>query len=266
MPPEAPPRTAASRVGVRGRIQALARRVLGPAHPRALARWRRLQAARRARRVAALTRDFVAWHGLEVSGGPFAGMVYPDLAADSLIPKLLGVYERELHGTIEAAVRSGPELVVNVGAADGYYAVGLARRCPSAAVHAFEADAGRRELLRRVAHANGVEVRIEGAAEPGRLRELPPGRMLVVMDCEGCEGPVLEPDRLPRLREATILVELHDFVESGLGDTVTARFAATHDVAVIRTGAQPPARGSAVALALSEYRPGPMRWAVMKPR
>jgi hypothetical protein len=251
---------------LRRSAQRLARRALGPAYPAALRRWRRLQGARRSRRVGAIARRFVAWHGLRVSGGPFAGLTYPDLAATSLVPKLLGVYERELHGAVEHAVRADPEVIVNVGAADGYYAVGLARRCPSAAVHAFEADAGQRELLARVAAANGVDMRIAGVARVEQLRGLPAGRLLVVIDCEGCEGALLTPDELPSLRSATIIAELHDFVEPGLGDAVVRRFADTHDVALVQTGAQPPERGSPVALALSEYRPGPMRWAVMIPR
>ena len=133
-----------------------------------------------------LTREFAAWHGLVVSGGPFAGLAYPDLEATSLIPKLLGAYERELHAAIEAAIRAGPELIVNVGAADGYYAVGLARRCPAAAVHAFEADAAQRALLARVAAANGVE-RADRRRSHATWAPLPE-RTLLVMDCEGCEA------------------------------------------------------------------------------
>ena len=245
----------------RARAQRLARRTLGPAHPAALRRWRSFQAAHRRRRVAALTREFVAWHGLRVTGGPFAGLTYPDASATSLVPKLLGVYERELHDAVEAAVRAGPELIVNVGAADGYYAVGLARRCPSATVHAFEADAGQRALLERVAAANGVALHVKGAAGREELNALPQGRMLVVMDCEGCEAALLQPDGL---RTATVIAELHDFVTPG--DPIVARFEATHEVALVPTAPQPPPRGDAVALALSEYRPGPMRWAVMTPR
>src|SRR4051795_10844916 len=105
--------------------QAVARRVLGSGYPRALKWWRGAQGAYRSRRVAAVTRRFVAWHGLTVSGGPFAGLVYPDRTPISLVPKLLGIYERELHGAIEAAIRAQPDVIVNVGAADGYYAVGL---------------------------------------------------------------------------------------------------------------------------------------------
>jgi len=242
---------------LRRHAQRLARRALGPAHPAALRRWRRVQAAHRRRRVHAIARDFAAWHGLTVSGGPFAGLTYPDASATSLVPKLLGVYERELHPAIEAAVAAAPERIVNVGAADGYYAVGLARRCPAAAVTAYEADDDQRALLGRVAAANGVELRIEGTAE--RLPELP-GRVLVVIDCEGCEHALLDPEALG---SATVVAELHDFVAPA--DALLARFAATHAVTVIPTGAQPPHRGSALDLALSEYRPGPMRWAVMTP-
>src|SRR3954454_23679734 len=154
---------------MRRHAHALARRALGPAYPRALERWRSGQGAWRSRRLAAVTRRFVAWHGLTVSGGPFARLVYPDRAPISLVPKLLGIYERELHGAVEAAIRARPAVIVNVGAADGYYAVGLPRRCPAAAVHAFEADAAAADLCRRVAAANGVDVRVEGAEGPENL-------------------------------------------------------------------------------------------------
>ena len=237
---------------MRRHAHALARRALGPAYPWALKRWRGVQGAWRSRRVAAVTRHFVAWHGLRVSGGPFAGLIYPDQEPLTLAPKLLGIYERELHPAIEAAIGAEPAVIVNVGAADGYYAVGLARRCPDATVIAYEADAQQRELCRRVAAANGVQIDIRGTAGPGDLD----GAALVVMDCEGCERALLQP--LP----ATVIVELHDFLDPGVGDAIVARFEDTHDVVLVATAPQPPAN----ELLLSEYRPGPMRWAVMTPR
>jgi hypothetical protein len=82
------------------------------------------------------------------------------------------------------------------------------------------------------------------------------------MDCEGCERALLEPERLAT---ATILVELHDFLEPGVSDVIVERFRATHAVTLIQTAPRPPERGSALGLALSEYRPGPMRWAVLRP-
>src|SRR5215216_3563254 len=135
---------------------ALARRVLGRSYPPALRRWRGAQGAWRSNRRKRATNRFVAWHGLTVSGGPFAGLQYPDTSAHSLVPKLLGIYERELHGAVEDAIRARPATIVNVGAADGYYAVGLARRCPEARSVAYEADPQQRDLLSRVAARNGV--------------------------------------------------------------------------------------------------------------
>ena len=205
-----------------------------------------------------MTRDFVSWHGLTVSGGPFAGLTYPDASAVSLIPKLLGIYERQLHGALETAIRAEPDLIVNVGAADGYYAVGLARRCPSATVHAFESDPGQRTLLGRVAAANGVELVIGGTATVEDV-----AGALVVIDCDGCEGMLLQPGSLG---SATIVVELHDFIAPGIGETIAERFAGTHEVEIVPTAPEPPERAGPVALALSEYRPEPQTWAVMIPR
>jgi hypothetical protein len=231
---------------------AFARRVLGSAYPRALTRWRRAQGAYRAKRAAVYTRRFVGWHGLTVTGGPFAGLTYPDTEPLSLVPKLLGVYESELHAAVEEAIRARPEVIVNVGAADGYYAVGLKRRCPDARVIAYEADAGQADICRRVAAANDVDVEVRGAAARDDLG----GASLIVMDCEGCERALLKPPI-----NAAMIVELHDFLDPGVGDAIAARFAPTHDVAIVPTAAQPPPHHP-----LSEQRPGPMRWAVMTPR
>src|SRR4051794_30015559 len=99
---------------MRRHAHALARRALGPAYPRALERWRGAQRAWRSRRGATVTRRFVAWHGLPVSSGPFAGLIYPDPEPLTLAPKLLGIYERELHPAIEAAIGAQPATIVNV--------------------------------------------------------------------------------------------------------------------------------------------------------
>src|SRR2546425_613282 len=64
--------------------------------------------------------------------GPFAGMRL--VAETAFLPELLGIWEQELHPVIEGLIAADPDLVVNVGGANGYYAVGLARRIPRAAV------------------------------------------------------------------------------------------------------------------------------------
>src|SRR5438105_426555 len=72
---------------------------------------------------------------LTVLDGPFRGLRYPSASSlhSGLLPKLLGTYEAELHGPIEHLLKSRTYgAVVDVGAAEGYYAVGFALRCPEA--------------------------------------------------------------------------------------------------------------------------------------
>jgi hypothetical protein len=150
-----------------------------------------------------------------------------------LVPKLLGIYERELHSVIERAIAERYELIVDVGAAEGYYAVGMAVRCPGTPVIAYEVDLGGQEATRRTAELNGVgaSLCVRGRCTPLDLASVLDGRRaLVICDCEGDEEHLLDPVAVPALATTAILVEVHDFVVPGVGNTLAARFAATHDV------------------------------------
>src|SRR6266566_3049206 len=84
-----------------------------------------------------------------VRAGPFNGMRYAANADDAHIdiPKLLGIYERELNACLKQACTLNFPLIVNIGAAEGYHAVGMALRNPKARVIAFEMDAKARVAL-----------------------------------------------------------------------------------------------------------------------
>lgn len=237
--------------------------------PRWLGAWR--APARRRRRVAAAAR---AGHGSLVQAGPFEGMRYLRQASwgEELVPKLLGCYEAELHEHLESLLRGGYDRVVNVGCAEGYYAVGLARRLPGAQVSAFDTDPRAQYLCRRLAARNDVEDRVHvgGECTPSMLDELVVGRTLVVVDCEGCELALLRPDLAPGLRRADLLVELHDFVDPSISTTIVGRFPG-HDLTLVDAVDRDPARYALPGLsaaeqadALSEHRPGGMQWAVLR--
>ena len=69
----------------------------------------------------------------QVSQGPFQGMRYLALAyCSEVLPKLVGTYECELIPGIEAICQAGCDRIVDIGAAEGYYAVGMALRNPGA--------------------------------------------------------------------------------------------------------------------------------------
>jgi hypothetical protein len=217
-------------------------------------------------------RRFIAEHGPIVLHGPFAGMLYDPPPTGAVIPKLLGCYECELEPVIEEMLRLDAPAFVDVGSAEGYYAVGFARAKPGTPVVAYDIDAMARHMLRRLAMRNGVGLDVRTECTSAELNAVAPGTM-VMADCEGCERDLLDPGAAPALREAVLLVEIHDFLDPSISHTLRDRFRATHEIREIRTRPRnsddyPELAGFAPeerALVLSEKRPAPMSWFYMRP-
>jgi len=233
---------------------------------RLLAKWRHQKIAN----------TIAARDGTVVPAGPFAGLILGRTGSEGAhAPRLLGCYEAALHPHLERLIARGFARVVNVGCADGYYAVGLARRLPLAMVHAHDRDARARELCAQAADANGVAARvlIGGEVDHAALDALlEPGSWLV-MDIEGAEMALLDPARVPRLGGATVLVECHEQRGSDHASMLAARFAPTHRVtrveATVANAALPAwlQRSGHLdqLLALWEWRQDPTPWLILEP-
>lgn len=201
--------------------------------------------------------------GATVQGGPFRGMHFLDRVAEGAhIPKLLGAYEAELHPLIERLASAGYDAVVNVGCAEGYYAVGFALRCPGAVVHAFDIDARAQALCRELARLNGVADRVAVAGEctPATLEAAARGRMLVLCDIEGAEAALLDPNAAPALRRADVLAELHTVSGRWTSEVLYPRFAASHAVTEFHLQA----RNAADYPALGELPPADQFFALLE--
>ncbi len=236
--------------------------------------------ARRDREVERAARDALAEKvspNGRVVAGVFHGLRMPlDTSWGSAAPYLAGSYEEELQPWVERLVDREPSVVVDIGSAEGYYAVGLARLLPEADVYAFDVDPAAQRASKRTARLNGTDnVQVRGRIDHRALqRTLVPGA-LVVSDCEGYELHVLNPGEVPLLRDAYILVELHDMADPATSATLVERFSATHDIHLIDQETRSPdgrpelehLRREEVRRILEEDRKGPpMRWAVMLPR
>jgi predicted O-methyltransferase YrrM len=181
----------------------------------------------------------------KVMYGPFAGMNYLGATKTTTpLPKVLGIYERELQPVLASiATRLRSKLVV-VGAAEGYYAVGLLRNHPDLRAVAFELDDHTRGLLKRMADLNAVSGRltIKGACTQESLKccltEAPTD--LVLMDIEGAENEILDPRTIPELRQCAILVEVHDHIVPGTKQELLKRFTASHEVQNIASSKRQP--------------------------
>jgi hypothetical protein len=227
--------------------------------------------------IAPANAEYVLRFGLEVRRGPFTGMLYLEgleRTSPDLITKVAGTYESELHAAFSQWVERDIPLVVNVGCAEGYYAVGLARAMPQAKVLAYDILESARSQCARMAAVNGVAERVElhEACTPATLAGLPDAGVALLCDCEGYEKQLLDPELAPTLRKWQIIVELHDFIDPTITETIVARFAATHEVELIPS--LPPDYQRLEELnfmtprqrqhALTE-RPVPMSWAHLRP-
>jgi hypothetical protein len=186
-----------------------------------------------------MIRDRVKAHtSMRIASGPFTGMQYITESVGSVLePKLLGIYERELHSVIEEIIASEADSVIDIGAAEGYYAVGLAFRLPKVEVIAFETEAEGRAQLKNLAALNSVSARIQicGACGIGELRQAIDvnRKTAIVCDVEGAEAFLLDPHAIPELRQASILVEVHSKKCPGIKDLLKSRFQSSHDIRVI---------------------------------
>ena len=219
--------------------------------------------------------------GTRVQSGPFAGM---DLCLEStwsldLPSRLLGTYEMELHDLLLRGKAAGYDVVVDVGCADGFYAVGLAMLYPYAKVFAYDTNDAAQELTRRNAELNNVaeRVRIGGTCDSAELARLAQtgARMLVICDCEGYEMELFnDKETISALRSADVVVECHNFVNPQCTKMICGFFEGSHHLQHIQAGARNPNVFAALSgigesdrwLAVCEYRPCAMNWLFCKPR
>ena len=163
--------------------------------------------------ISSATERYVELYGTAVRYGPFAGLQYPREATLNrhVLPQLLGASERELHPVIaQISPTRQYDCVIDIGSAEGYYAVGLARllRVP---VHAFDPEPIERSLCLRMAKLNGVAELINPhqlftAQDILRFADK---RALVISDCEGFESRIFTEATVPLMKNWDVLIELH---------------------------------------------------------
>ncbi len=231
---------------------------------RLLAKWR-----------AELVANTIVEHmGSVIGAGPFAGMDYGVRAAEgSRAARLLGGYEASLAPIIEVIVARAYPLVIDVGCAEGYYAVGLARRMQASTIMARDDNPQAQDLCRALARLNGVadRVAVGGRMAHGDFALCLAQPTVVICDIEGFEADLLDPALAPGLIQADILVECHDAFRPGLSDLLATRFAATHHVERIARQLNPDLPDWMQEwsdldrlIALWEWRAGPTPWLWMR--
>lgn len=214
-----------------------------------------------------------------VIAGPFKGLRYIDRAnCSALAPKLLGTYEQELHAAVAEIISNQYDDLIDIGAAEGYYAVGLAVKMPKTRVHAFDIDTSACENLKTLAALNQTQEKLTINEECSfdTLQSFAGRKCVVICDIEGAELQLLDPISAPALRQFDILVEIHDGPNSTLiCDTLTQRFEGTHNLCFIDYQERTPADAANASwlghernrlLAVDEQRTFGIKWGHFRAR
>ena len=215
-------------------------------------------------------------NGTKVMQGPLRGLDFLSTSSEGCyVAKILGCYEQPLQPFIEMAFARQYSTVINVGCAEGYYAVGMAKRMPHTEVHAFDLDVSAQSKCAELAEKNSVQDRVVvgGEFHPSDFAHYTSQSVLLMCDIEGAELELLDPLKSPALRKMDLIVESHECLRAGITAELIERFDSTHHVSLVgddgqRTLEEVPEWFMNLAhldqlLATWEWRSGPTPWLVM---
>jgi Methyltransferase domain len=218
--------------------------------------------------------------GGKVYRGPFEGMFIVrkfSWGDGDTCGKLLGIYENELYPAIgELTKENDFDLVLNIGCAEGYYGLGLARMLPNTLSVLFDINTTAIEISRENAYLNkinNVQFNTDCSVENIRNYLKKYKNPFIIMDIEGHERILLDLELIPELNRSTVIVESHDCNIPGTTDLIVNRFGETHDVCIISQGAKNPyvkiiedLSDWDKMLLCCESRPSTMLWVILVPK
>ena len=215
-------------------------------------------------------------HGTTVMQGPLSGLEFIKQSAEGChIAKILGCYEQPLHPYIEESMSKGYKTILNIGCAEGYYAVGMARSMPNTKVFAFDIDTKAQETCLSLAKLNQVAERVQVGAlfTHSDFAKFEKDNVLVLCDIEGAENHLLNPEQSPALKSMDLIVESHECLSPGITQSLMERFKATHQITLVKDNGQRALNDSPdwfnnlshldQLLATWEWRSGATPWLVM---
>jgi hypothetical protein len=111
------------------------------------------------------------------------------------------------------------KILINLGAADGYYVNGWLRLNSENSAYAFEMDQESQLIIEEIARINCVRDRLNifGKATTNFLELLPDDLdykdVIVICDIEGSEYEIFNEENMTKLRDSILVIKVHDFDE-----------------------------------------------------
>lgn len=187
------------------------------------------------------------FHKNTVAHGPFKGLqLHTDAhwgGADRGV-MLLGLYEREILDAL-ASKPTKYETLIDLGAADGYYGVGVLVNNLCKNSYCYEITQNGRDTIQKNADLNGLADRITIRGEATKsfyddISEDERSRSILLIDIEGGEFDIVDGGTFAAFRNSIILIEVHDWLENAEAKILKMRADSddTHTITALVTGAR----------------------------
>jgi len=176
----------------------------------------------------------------EVLNGIFKGLKYPDMSSigSALYPKLLGSYESELNDIIINLKVDKYDNIIDIGCAEGYYAIGFSMLNKHALIYAYDINQKALDLCLKMAHLNSVSDRVilKKKCEADELKQIvSKGKTLIISDCEGFESELFNDSNIIDFVSTDLIIETHDFIDIDISDKLEFLFSKTHSVTRVKS-------------------------------
>lgn len=153
-----------------------------------------------------------------VYSGEFAGMLvrrYGSWDADSISAFLLGSYEAHIQKKL-CSWGSAESIFIDIGSADGFFAVGLLRAGYASKSICFELSKDGQETIKLNAKINDVAEKLDvlGKATKQTLKKSlsdnARSRTLMLIDIEGGEYDLLDEETVELIKNCHVVLEIHE--------------------------------------------------------
>jgi len=190
-------------------------------------------------------------------------------------PKVFGLYENQILKWIEGKEFN---LFIDIGAADGYYALGILYSNIASTAVTFEISEKDREICRASAITNNVfdKIIVKGEASSSEIIQVVKSHDhgLIIIDIEGGEYNLITREVLEAARNYYIVIEIHEIENEEIKLSMFKLCAEFHNIEQL-TGLErdfprdkftEKLTDNERALLLSEGRPFAMNWVALSPK
>lgn len=174
-----------------------------------------------------------------VVSGLFKGLKYPEFKSfgSALFPKIIGSYEDELHPYFKTLLAQKYDYILDIGCAEGYYAVGLAKLAPSSIIQAYDTNKNAIDFCKKMAELNHViNIDFYSFCSNQTLKEFDfKNKSLIISDCEGYEEILFDTENISKLINCDLIIESHDMIKLGIKEKIINLFEKTHEITIVKS-------------------------------